>query len=369
MLTGRKRYVVGIAFLVLAAMVLPSVSATDFPANGATYYNNFSLAGINTDFYGGKSPTLCWIIFNGIAKNVSCATWNTSLAAGNGANNITWCCSGGACSGCESEIFTISVVCDASRVGTSICSGKDFSYVSQCKRVTSTGYQFDYSNLTSCDAGCFNGVCKNATYCLDKCLMNETMCSGNYKYTCDVLATGCLGWKADTKVFCPSGCSDGACQENMDYCQPGEASCMGNKIHWCGDDNGDGYYTYSSFNITECASGCSENYDPNLDYYLVSCNTGGDPSAAYARNLMSGGADFINQSFSTGFIRLMVVMVAMIAAGGFLAWKSGKYQIGLGAMLAVMFVGCFFLWVPWFVGILFSLAIGGLMIYGPKGDG
>jgi len=93
---------------------------------------------------------------------------------------------------------------------------------------------------------------------------------GDWSIPCsDDNGDGYYEWSVYNHVFCYEGCDQvaGLCYGDIettcqDFCNPGDQRCglTGDYVVYCNDDNGDGCYEWSVYDVDYCSDGCVNGY-------------------------------------------------------------------------------------------------------------
>jgi len=185
--------------------------------------------------------------------------------------------------------------CNSTTIGNTICSGRNNMYELTCRQLNVDYFFWDYESMTYCQYGCFNGTCADpeGKTCKDKCVLGATVCSADksYVYTCfNRTATSCLDWSAANQTYCRYGCQSGICANMTSECALGNSLCAYDRIYYCGDYNGDGFYEYNERNSTLCTYGCIEKYNSTTQRLNATCNYHSFGDVYDIQNAMATGA-------------------------------------------------------------------------------
>lgn len=331
-----------------------------------TYYNqflfNFSNPNVN------QNATTCFFVLNNVTGNYTCGVFNVTINTNIGQNNLTLCWTNASGEFCNETLFNVSIRCSATEVNDTICTGKNFAYIAECKQIGATVYQFDYSNMTFCEFGCIDGTCINRTFCLDTCNSGEFMCNGNDVIYCKEKSDGCFDWSSTNRLHCENGCQDGQCLDCFDKCVIGNSICDGKVIRFCDDDNNDGCTEWSFLNTTDCEFGCFEQLNETTGINNVTCNFHSFDDIYDIRSVFSFGGWFTNYVFDTLNLKIWITIIIMLALGGIAALKSEpkNWRFGLIVMSGIAFISSWVAFTPWVFTILFVLFAGGVWFVGGR---
>lgn len=213
------------------------------------------------------------------------------------------------------------------------CGGPNFQLVLNC---TNKDGAYDWhENRTFCPYGCINGTCYDLDdSCIDKCVVNSSICSLGYQYNCTTNSQGCLDWDLTTANHCEFGCLNGRCLEYVDACVTNEFLCVDGNIYECIAIDGINYWNKT----TDCEYGCIYTY---TDFNITGsqCTTVGD--AHQIQNALidlGSGISFIFQP-----IFVLFYIFAVIVFSIFIGKKiSNDENVIIYTFLLLISMGYFF---------------------------
>lgn len=272
-------------------------------------------------------------------------------------------------------IITYRDTCNATNIGAKTCGGYNFKYILTCSN-NSGIYEWNNTDRDFCKWGCWRGKCLNfTTPAPNKCSINQTMCGGlNDKYVIPCRNTsGVLQWSNNVSLwtFCNFTCNNGQCYDfpvgsEAGTCNVGTAICRDKHVINCRDTNLDGVYTWDIDNRTNCEFGCSE----TTNSYGINATCLDQPGSIVGIDAYKFGewVGVIGLGFDMAFPSLtdkfFMFLVLTVGVSTFLTYKF-KWQFGLISALAILLMGTFVAWVPYYITII-TLVIGGILWYSKR---
>jgi len=311
-------------------------------------------------------------IYEGELQHNFCGVQNITFTAISGQNYITiWANSTTGILNSSTQWFyvnaetydrNINLQCNASTVGYTKCGGYNLQSVITCRQFGKELYQWDYTNMTYCLYGCYNGECQYPSRtCYNRCKLNETICvDPNHYVICETKPNGCTDW-SNYRFNCTYGCQDGRCIQGFSICTYGDSICDGDYIVYCDDDNNDGYYEWSEYNRTFCPNSCVEEYNATAGKMQTECAHSPEDWMYGVRNVMTYYGAGVNYIFDTYGLRYWFAILSTLSIMGVMFYLTRNTMLalisGVGALYLMSFVG--------FITFLFPLLItiiGGVLV-------